>query len=1017
MRLAEYERGGQGLYAGLADVVATILAAALAQRDDLHPQQIQHRAKDVGSLTRKLARAKAPAEAKIEDFAKDLAGTRVIFYTNADVARFQSASLLRDNFEIDWSRTRFHHPTSQDPAPSELFVSTNYVVRLTPERAALPEYASYAGLWCEVQVQTTLNHAWAEMAHDTLYKKPALNGFGGRLMEGIEARMKAIMRDYLAPAGYAFQKVLSDVERLSRGQALYEQDLAAAIAAAEDINGLYERLQTFQAAVLPHLDDHAGAAADLQATAIAAVERARALPVRAIQTPFGNYAGKTADEVAMIAASILRDLRFLDVEATFQAIRRLFLGATSEGERETWTKLTNDLAKHDLHVWRQAGGFVQALLIEQVLAMTLEERQAARPLVLSVIRHALTTELSGTTGGFDTFTLHNGSVSADDDLAAVRRKAIDLLIAFDTPEISVAERGELMAIFSTAMTLPTPSRPRDPNLAALVYADAARILGHFGQRWPAWTFEQRQTFEDRLLWRYRHHGRAPLDAADGAGLAAARAAMVEAIFALRDAMNQDQDFVTYKLLVGFESVFPPAWEDPEFDHEHGEAYRQAQTPALIETIGPDTQVAWRATLMRCAATDSQDMATFPSFIAFLELLARRKPDVVLWLLASLQPPLTRFLTAMLHGLSETERWPQAVELIEAWVADRHLLDDLAFASGTVTAITPERFKTIVEAALEAKDASAAVNAIRAIAWREDGGGEAGKALFLRIIAFMAEQDNSHWWVNGWLSRHDVSALLAALTEQEVRQVLATLVTYPAINHSLEIFLTEMAASHPQAVLDYLGLRMAHRRAHRGGDRYEDIPYHASRLAKALLGSAKALVTAGRGWFDNDDRGLFTYHGGRLITLVFPSFGPVLEEALLAYVEADEPGDLDYVIDVLDAYHGEAFLQPVAKALVAKLPAGDERLPHIEGALEPSGVTSGEFGRVNRLKRHRDTILAWAEDPNEAVRVFAAGYAHDLDNRIKAEQRQSEESLAMRRIEWDLPPLAEAPDDEDEAEEA
>jgi len=1015
MRLGEYETGGQGLYAGLADVVAKILTAALAQRGDLHPQQIQHRAKDVGSLSRKLAQAKAPEEADIEAFAKDLAGARVIFYTNADVARFQSASLLDDNFEIDWARTRFHHPTSQDPAPSELFVSINYVVRLKPDRAALPEYARFADLWCEVQVQTTLNHAWAEMAHDTLYKKPALNGFGGRLMEGIEARMKAIMRDYLAPAGYAFQKVLSDVERLSRGQALYEQDLAAAIAAAEDINGLHERLHTFQTSVLPHLDDHAEAAADLQATAIAAVERARALPVRAIQTPFGNYAGKTADEVAMIAASILRDLRFLDVEATFQAICRLYLGAVTDGERQTWIKLVNDLAKHDLDVWRQAGGFVQVLLVELVLAMTQEERQAARPLVLAVIQHALTTELSGTTGGFDTITIHNGSVSASDDLAAVRRKAIDLLIAFDSPEASVAERGELMAIFSTAMTLPTPNRPRDPNLATLVYADAARIIGHFGQRWPVWTFEERQTFEDRLLWRYRHHGRAPHGAEDVPALAAARSTMVDSIFALRDAMNQDQDFVVYKLLVGFESVFPSAWEDRGFDHEQGEAYRQTQTSALIETIGPDTQVAWRATLMRCAATDSQDMATFPSFIAFLEQLARRKPNVVLWLLAGLQPPLTGFLTPMLRGLADTERWPDALQLIEAWIADRHLLNDLAFASGTVTAITPELFKTIVEAALEAKDEAAAVNAIRAIAWREDGGGEEGKVLFLRIIAFMGEQENSHWWVNGWLSRRDVSTLLAALTEPEAGRVLATLVTYPQISRPLEIFLAELAAAHPQAVLDYLGLRMVHRRGHLGDQRYEDIPHRASRLAEALTRAGQAVVAAGRGWFEAD-QGVFRYHGGRMIALVFPGFGPVLEEALLAYVAADEPGDLDYVIDVLDAYHGETFLQPVAKTIIAKLPPGHERLRHVEGVLEPSGVTSGEFGRVNRLKAHRDTILNWADDPSEAVRAFAAGYAHDLDNRIKAEQRRSEESLAMRRIEWDLPPIGEAADGEDASEE-
>ena len=59
-----------------------------------------------------------------------------------------------------------------------------------------------------MQVQTTLNHAWAEMEHDIIYKKPALKGFGGKLFEAIEQRLRKIMKEHLLPAGYEFQKVL-----------------------------------------------------------------------------------------------------------------------------------------------------------------------------------------------------------------------------------------------------------------------------------------------------------------------------------------------------------------------------------------------------------------------------------------------------------------------------------------------------------------------------------------------------------------------------------------------------------------------------------------------------------------------------------------------------------------------------------------------------------------------------------------------------------------------------------------
>lgn len=53
---------------------------------------------------------------------------------------------------------------------------------------------------CEIQIQTILNHAWAEMAHDTIYKAPILGNFGGKAFDDIESRMRKIARKYLVPA-------------------------------------------------------------------------------------------------------------------------------------------------------------------------------------------------------------------------------------------------------------------------------------------------------------------------------------------------------------------------------------------------------------------------------------------------------------------------------------------------------------------------------------------------------------------------------------------------------------------------------------------------------------------------------------------------------------------------------------------------------------------------------------------------------------------------------------------------
>ena len=219
MNLEQYTSGGREAYASMAKLVAEVLYASIDRHGGLRLQQIQNRAKDPVSLREKLEKTGVLACAHVENEVKDLAGCRIIFYTNTDVAIFLSSGILQEQFKVDWVKTKFHHPIPQASENSGLFISNNFVVELKDELAVQWGYEQLRGLRCEVQVQTILNHAWSEMEHDILYKRPCLEGFGGRLMSSIEERLQAIMRNYLIPAGYEFQKVVNDFERLSSGVA------------------------------------------------------------------------------------------------------------------------------------------------------------------------------------------------------------------------------------------------------------------------------------------------------------------------------------------------------------------------------------------------------------------------------------------------------------------------------------------------------------------------------------------------------------------------------------------------------------------------------------------------------------------------------------------------------------------------------------------------------------------------------------------------------------------------------
>ncbi|GAB2889018.1 hypothetical protein GCM10027046_16830 [Uliginosibacterium flavum] len=353
MDITTYANDGRQRYGELADTVASILRAAIDRSGKMRLQEIQRRAKEVESLRKKISKLNTPPS-DVDLAVKDLAGCRLVFYTNSDVTIFLNTGIIQDNFEVDWDRTKIHHPTKDEPEAEELFHSHNYVVRLKPPRVDLPEHSRLGGLWCEVQVQTTLNHAWSEMAHDTIYKKPDLNGFGASLMMSINERMASIMRDYLLPAGYEFQKVVSDFERLSAGMDLFDSNPLDTLRLAADNNERFDILARFLDTVLPHYDDIDGEQEEIRRAMVDVVRAARNGSPKTIETPFERRAGRTADDVIRKALDVIDQLRYLGedtVRLTWGVLVRIYPEASTDAEQQRILDSVHRLSKNDLRVW------------------------------------------------------------------------------------------------------------------------------------------------------------------------------------------------------------------------------------------------------------------------------------------------------------------------------------------------------------------------------------------------------------------------------------------------------------------------------------------------------------------------------------------------------------------------------------------------------------------------------------------------------------------------------------------
>jgi ppGpp synthetase/RelA/SpoT-type nucleotidyltranferase len=1001
MDFETYSQSKRADYAALAETVASILQAALkAYPGVFRLQQMQHRAKENDSLKKKLEDRGIQSTATLEADIKDLAGCRLIFYTNSDVSRFGQTGIIQDNFDVDWDRTKIHHPVPGSTDPDNLFISNNYVVKLKANRTSLPEYARFADLACEVQIQTTLNHAWSEMEHDILYKKPKLEGFGGKLFEAIQVRLRTIMRTHLLPAGYEFQKVLDDYERLMSGKELFDRGALKALAECDDNNARLELLERFRDYVLPHYDDPDSAYPEIKDHIVAAIKEARLAKPRMVETPFGNYPGATAERVVEVAAEILRHLRYVRIETTFDAICELFPGAQSDGERKHLLQLTEHLAQHNLDAWKQAGPIVQTILIQKIRGIPRGDIDLLRPVLLCVLGEALKTEMQGMSSTYNSMTLFSGSVSASEALTKLRSEALDILTSlYRSAQSDVEKRNTEITIFE-ATALPTSANFSN-ELLVTVLNDSVQAVDFCSEIASTEAYEILQKAENRLLWLHRRTQQILNDPKMDAATLAAAERLSESIRSFRDVADANMRFVIYKTLVGYDSVFPPMWEDENYDIVAEDAFRKGRIDELVAEVNEGNAAEWFAICQRCAQTDSSDAATFPSFGLFLQKLGRAKPLIVLRFIEKLDERLAGFLGIMLSGLAESDSHAEVAAKIVQWVSEDRYLNQVAHYFRFAPQLDNAVLSKVLDAGIRLKSDEIAGQVLATVFYRyKDGTPDLIDGIIMPGIAYFTERQDARWVNHAWFLPKDTSPLVT-LTASQVDAVLKSLIHLPRIETHTERILGILADAYPERVFNFFGDRLKFSTEREDNGSYEEIPFHFYSLQHQFSGLADHAVDTVRRWFVSGDP-LFQFTGGRLIASSFPNFSDALRQKLSSCVRLNVHEEAEFVVRILSGYRGESFLYETCKELVQSLPVDDSLLSNVQIILQTTGGVFGEFGFVEAHQKKREAIIPWLSDNDEKVRLFAEQYIGVLDRRIAAEQRRSEEDLEMRKRMYDDP---------------
>ena len=151
------------VYTQMAEVIPCKLKEFFAEAGII-VAAVEHRVKTEDSLAGKL-RLKGSKYSSIFDIT-DLVGLRVITFYIDDVDKV--ASVLERLFEIDWENSVDKRKAHE--IDSFGYLSLHYICRIPESSYSDPEHPELNKIRFEVQMRTVLQHAWANMNHDTGYK-------------------------------------------------------------------------------------------------------------------------------------------------------------------------------------------------------------------------------------------------------------------------------------------------------------------------------------------------------------------------------------------------------------------------------------------------------------------------------------------------------------------------------------------------------------------------------------------------------------------------------------------------------------------------------------------------------------------------------------------------------------------------------------------------------------------------------------------------------------------------------
>lgn len=654
------------------------------------------------------------------------------------------------------------------------------------------------------------------------------------------------------------------------------------------------------------------------------------------------------------------------------------------------------LVEFDLNVFYGEHGLGAQPQIEIVARLAQLEDDALvanADLVLGGLRRVLAASMEGHTWTYKAVTISRGSVTSDWGVAPLRAAAIALLKRMYPLSESIRYRKNVLSTFDEAMRRERPAV--DEPSAAMFERDAVEVLAFVEGLVATEALPLVQSIEHQAYWNYYH---------------AATPNIAAAALKIRDALERHAEYQIYKQLIGFEGIFGQ-WEElrrSEAAWEYTDEKRREFSRQFVAEIDDTNEPQWRTRILKFSEARSDDLATFPVYYEFLELLGQRRPRLALELLTAHEETMEPFQIALMAGLWVGPQSDEVAAITDRWIAAGTHLIPVAKSLFKGGERRLDTLSAVIGKGSELDNHDVVVHAMGTAARLYGEGVVAAKGVFMQGLRELAKRRDAGWARAVWFNR-DFKTLVASMDADERAEVLRSLASLSKLDYQAEEVLAAVCAYDSASVLDFLVNRLKEEAAgpsHRREpgvfeeDAFEAIPHHLHQLNKLLAKEPRALVNALRNEFDDEARSMFPYRGGaRLLEAVFPNFADPLAALLQELVARADPMDVDFALSVLRVFGGGAPILETAKFIVKVVPEKTPAWDELAAALETTGVVMGEYGMAEAFERKRQEMLIWSGDEDPRVRAFAAWLIEGLDQFIARERQRADEGIELRKYRY------------------